>query len=87
MPGAAGRNPADAANHYRDALELATELGMRPLAAHSHLGLAKLYPRTGKAEQAGEHVATAAAMYREMGMVYWLGLAQVVSETRRSIIP
>ena len=40
--------------------------------AHCHLGLGKLYRRTGKGEQAHEHLATATMMYREMGMTYWL---------------
>jgi hypothetical protein len=50
---------------------------MRPLAAHCHLGLGKLYRRTGQREQAQEHLATATAMYREMGMTYWLEQAEV----------
>jgi hypothetical protein len=45
---------------------------MRPLIAHCHLGLGKLYRRTGKREHAHEHLTTAATMYREMGMTYWL---------------
>jgi tetratricopeptide (TPR) repeat protein len=57
---------------YHEALTLATELGMRPLAAHCHLGLGTLAQRTGKREQAREHLATAATMYREMGMTFWL---------------
>jgi hypothetical protein len=61
---------------YRDALALAVELGMRPLIAHCHLGLGKLYRRKGKREQAREHVTTATAMYREMGMTYWLEQAE-----------
>ena len=40
---------------------------MRPLVAHCHLGLGKLYRRTGKREQAQEHLTTATTMYREMG--------------------
>ena len=32
---------------YGQALALADELGMRPLVAHCHLGLGKLYRRTG----------------------------------------
>jgi tetratricopeptide (TPR) repeat protein len=60
----------------RDALALAEELGMRPLAAHCHLGLGKLYRRTGKREQAQEHLTTALTMYREMGMSYWLEKAE-----------
>jgi hypothetical protein len=43
----------------------------RALAPHD-LGLGKLYRRTGKREQAQEHLTTATTMYREMGMTYWL---------------
>ena len=45
---------------------------MRPLVAHCHLGLGKLYRRTGKREQAQEHLITATTMYREMDMRFWL---------------
>ena len=45
---------------------------MRPLVAHCHLDLGKLHRRTGKREQAQGHLTTATAMYREMGMTYWL---------------
>jgi DNA-binding SARP family transcriptional activator len=62
--------------HYREALGLADQLGMRPLAAHCHLGLGKLYRRTGKRELAREHLTTATTMYREMGMTYWLEQAE-----------
>ncbi len=61
---------------YRQALTMAEDLGMRPLVAHCHLGLGKLYRRTGKREQAHEHLATATTMYREMGMTYWLEKAE-----------
>src|SRR5262249_27561961 len=67
---------ADAETHYRRALAVAGELGMRPLVAHCHLGLGKLYRRTGKPEQAQEHLTTATTMYREMGMTYWLEQAE-----------
>jgi tetratricopeptide (TPR) repeat protein len=67
---------ADAEGYYREALALADELGMRPLVAHCHLGLGKLYRRTDKREQAQEHLTTAATMYREMGMTYWLEKAE-----------
>ena len=43
---AAQHDPPDVATaeaHYRAAMALATELGMRPLVAHCHLGLGKLY--------------------------------------------
>jgi len=61
-----------AAAHYGAAMSLASELEMRPLVAHCHLGLDRLYRRTGKPEQAQEHLTTATAMYGEMGMTYWL---------------
>ena len=52
---------------------------MRPLAAHCHLGIGKLDRRTGKREQAREHLTTAATMYREMDMTYWLAQAEAES--------
>jgi tetratricopeptide (TPR) repeat protein len=74
---AARRDPPDhAEGHYRDALALAEELGMRPLVAHCHLGLGKLYRLTGTREQAQEHIATATTMYRDMDMTYWLEQAE-----------
>jgi tetratricopeptide (TPR) repeat protein len=76
---AAQTEPLDAPGaeeQYRAAMALADELGMRPLSAHCHLGLGKLYRRTGKPERAREHLATATTMYREMGMTYWLERAE-----------
>jgi hypothetical protein len=55
---------------------------MRLLVAHCHLGLGKLYRRTGKREQAQEHLTTATTMYREMGMTDWLEKAE--AEMRES---
>ena len=66
-----------AGDAYRQALALATELGMRPLVAHCHLGLSKLYGQTNKREQSREHFTTAAKMYREMDMQFWLEQAKV----------
>ena len=63
--------------HYRKALVLAEPRGMRPLVAHCHLGLGKLYGHTGKREEAREHVTTAVMMYREMDMQFWLEQAKV----------
>jgi tetratricopeptide (TPR) repeat protein len=61
---------------YLEALPLAVDLRLRPLVAHCHLGLGKLYRRTDQREQAHEHLATATTMYREMGMTYWLERAE-----------
>ena len=50
--------------------------GMRPPVAHCHLGLGKLYRRTGDRQQAQEHLTTATTMYREMDMRFWLEQAE-----------
>jgi tetratricopeptide (TPR) repeat protein len=62
--------------HYRNALALAEPRGMRPLVAHCHLGLGKLYLRTGKRGQAQGHLTTATTMYREMDMRFWVEKAE-----------
>jgi len=62
--------------HYLQALALAEPRGMRPLVAHCHLGLGKLYRRTGKGQEAQEHLTIATTMYREMDMLYWLEQAE-----------
>jgi len=49
---------------------------MRPLVAHCHLGLGKLYRRIGKQHEAGLYLTTATTMYHEMGMTYWLEKAE-----------
>ena len=49
---------------------------MRPLVAHCHLGLGRLCRRIGDRAKAGEHVAAATAMYREMDMSFWLAQAE-----------
>jgi tetratricopeptide (TPR) repeat protein len=64
------------AAHYREALALARRHGMRPLAAHCHLGLGKLYHQIGETEHARENLAIATTMYREMEMGFWLEQAR-----------
>ena len=64
--------------HYRQALALAEPRGMRPLVAHCHLGLGKLYRRAGKGQQAQEHLTAATTMYREMDMRFWLEQAEAI---------
>ena len=63
----------EAETAYQEALTRASDLGMRPLVAHCHLGLGKLYRRTGDRAKAQEHLTTAATMYREMGMTLLAG--------------
>ena len=64
--------------HYREAIVLANELGMRPLVAHCHLGLGRCSGRAGKREEAQDHLTTAMTMYREMDMRFWLEQAEAV---------
>jgi tetratricopeptide (TPR) repeat protein len=76
---AAREDPLDigkAENHYRQALALAKELGMRPLIAHCHVGLGKLYRHTGDSAQAKAHLGNGVAMMREMAMGLWLERAE-----------
>jgi tetratricopeptide (TPR) repeat protein len=60
-----------AGKQYADSLALGEELGMRPLVAHCHLGLGKLYRRFGTRQQAEEHLTLALTMYREMDIRFW----------------
>jgi tetratricopeptide (TPR) repeat protein len=71
-----------AEDHYRQALALAEELGMRPLQAHCRLGLGTLYAKIGRPEQAHAELSAAIELYRSMEMTLWLpqadaALAQV----------
>ena len=45
---------------------------MRPLAAHCHFGLGRLYRRTGNPGRARQHLTAAKNMYSEMDMGFWL---------------
>jgi class 3 adenylate cyclase/tetratricopeptide (TPR) repeat protein len=64
------------AAHYRQALALAQLHGMRPVIAHCHLGLGRLYRRTGQPERADENLDAAMMMYRDMDMGFWLEQAE-----------
>jgi tetratricopeptide (TPR) repeat protein len=70
-------NFAAAETFYERSRILAADLGMRPLVANCHLGLGRLSRRTGKRQQASEHLTTATTMYREMDMRFWLEQAEV----------
>jgi predicted ATPase/class 3 adenylate cyclase len=67
---------ATGAAHYGAATALASELGMRPLAAHCHLGLGTLYAKIGRLEQARAELSTAIDLYRAMQMTFWLPQAE-----------
>jgi class 3 adenylate cyclase/tetratricopeptide (TPR) repeat protein len=61
-----------AGTHLTRALDLAGELGMRPLAARCHLGLARLARDGGDAAGAEKHLITARDAFQAMRMTYWL---------------
>ena len=62
--------------HYQQALTLADELGMRPLMAHCHHGLGRLYCQTGRGEQARTALSASIDLYRAMDMTFWLPRAE-----------
>jgi tetratricopeptide (TPR) repeat protein len=66
--------PAEA--HYQLALVLAEELGMRPLQAHCHRSLGKLYATVGRHAEARGELDTAIKLYRAMEMTLWLPEAE-----------
>ncbi len=82
----AQRDPPEgqqAEDHYRQAVALAEERGMRPLQAHCYLGLGTLYTKRGQREQARGELSAAIELCRAMEMTFWLpqaeaALAQVV---------
>lgn len=67
---------ATAEAHYGAALALASALGMRPLAAHCHLGLGTLYATIGRHAEARVELSTAIAQYCAMDMAFWLSQAE-----------
>jgi hypothetical protein len=49
---------------------------MRPLQAHCHLGLGKLYRRAGRADRARIELTAAVEMLRAMDVTFWLPEAE-----------
>jgi hypothetical protein len=75
----AAAEPLDAVRaerHFRDALAIAEDLGMRPRQAHCHLGLGKLYRRTGRPHDARSELNVAIDLYLSMEMKHWLPEAE-----------
>ncbi len=65
-----------AEENFSQAMALADDRGMRPLVAHCHVGLGKLYRRAERQQQAKEHFTTGVAMMRDMQMGLWLERAE-----------
>jgi class 3 adenylate cyclase/tetratricopeptide (TPR) repeat protein len=76
---AAQRDPPEvetAEDRYRNAMAVANELDMRPVIAHCHFGLGRLYRRTSRPDLAREHLAAAKARFRDLEMRFWLERAE-----------
>jgi tetratricopeptide (TPR) repeat protein len=68
---AAAPDAAAADSSFREALKLADDLGMRPLAARCHLSLGTLDRGAGNAGETRAHLETAIAMFDAMEMELW----------------
>ncbi|MEX0803653.1 MAG: tetratricopeptide repeat protein, partial [Candidatus Binatia bacterium] len=62
--------------YYEQSLELATELGMRPVQAHCHDDLGHLYLRMEKYREAWRELSAAIELYQNLEMVLWLPAAE-----------
>jgi hypothetical protein len=67
---------------------------MRPLQAHCHLGLGRLYLKTDQPAPARTELTTAIALYRAMDMTFWLPQAEAAlaqtggdSEHQSGVLP
>jgi DNA-binding NtrC family response regulator/tetratricopeptide (TPR) repeat protein len=67
---------AAAEKFFTESRDLAASLGMRPLVAHCHLDLARLYRAAGRPDDADAQFTRATTMHREMGMRIWLEKAK-----------
>ncbi|HEV8228036.1 MAG TPA: hypothetical protein VGQ74_13595, partial [Methylomirabilota bacterium] len=68
---------------YREALEIAVALEMRPLSALCHLGLGLLHRRRGHPEIGSDELGRAAELLRAMGMTHWLDQVAGDGQTSR----
>lgn len=78
---AAARSPVDAAGAegaLGQALDLASALAMRPLAARGQLALGRLQLALGRSESARAELARAADELRGMGMMLWVDEAETL---------
>jgi ATP/maltotriose-dependent transcriptional regulator MalT len=66
------KHPAPAEARYREALNLAANMAMRPLQAHCHAGLAQVYTAAGNSEKARQELGEAQKLFRAIGMASFL---------------
>lgn len=80
-------DPENAIGHYQEALALAQQHGMRPIAAHCHFSLGTVYRRIDNREHARENFMIATTMYRDMDMGYWLTQCDAQSDLFQQMKP
>jgi tetratricopeptide (TPR) repeat protein len=69
-------NVEESETYYGRALLVANELGMRPLQAHCHCGLGRIWGVRGLPDQARAEFSAAVDLYRSMEMTLWLNRAE-----------
>jgi tetratricopeptide (TPR) repeat protein len=67
-----------------EALTRSLALGTRPMVGHCHLALGRAHWAAGHPSEGEEHIRTAVAMYRQMEMPFWLGLAERAQRTNHA---
>jgi tetratricopeptide (TPR) repeat protein len=67
--------PARAERDYAQAIELAQELGMRPLVGRCHLAIGHMHLEAGDRARAEQHLFAAMAIFRELEIQHWLDQA------------
>lgn len=78
----------DAREHILRGIEIADRLKFKPMKAVGFLRLGELSASCGRVSEAAEHLQQAEAMFRQMGMDYWLGKTQnALANLSRSHIP
>jgi tetratricopeptide (TPR) repeat protein len=63
-------------HRFREALDQAVELRMRPLQAHCRLSLGRLHLRNGRTEDARTEIEAAMELYLSMDMYLWVPKAE-----------
>jgi class 3 adenylate cyclase/tetratricopeptide (TPR) repeat protein len=76
-----------AIHSYRQAIDQATELGMRPLLAHCHLNLGQFHLENGRTEEARAEIKAAVDLYRSMDMSFWLPQAETALAEIAGVTP
>ncbi|HTS53937.1 MAG TPA: AAA family ATPase, partial [Burkholderiales bacterium] len=69
---------ADWQHHFEDSIRFATERKARPELAISHLRYAEALAQTGDTSRVGMQLEAAEALFREIGMTWWLEQASVL---------